>query len=189
MISLLTRWPWRGGQGQGQGQGHSKRGLSSKRGGQGLPRSSKRGGQGLPRSRSWSTEFRIYTRLHAAKNRSLLSLRKATHAAATRAWAHSSRSRAAHRLDPENHLALRDRSGLPAHRGPRQARFLLQGQRRRSPRTQAACAAAQAQGNPETKRLWKKFQQLLSLPEKDQHAFIRLINSLVGTKSDDADAA
>jgi transcriptional regulator with XRE-family HTH domain len=43
--------------------------------------------------------------------------------------------------------------------------------------------------NPETKRLWKKFQQLLSLPEKDQRAVIRLINSLVGTKADDADAA
>jgi hypothetical protein len=37
--------------------------------------------------------------------------------------------------------------------------------------------------------LWKKFQQLLSLPEKDQRAVIRLINSLVGTKADDADAA
>ena len=39
--------------------------------------------------------------------------------------------------------------------------------------------------SPETKRLWKKFQQLLTLPEKDQRAVIRLINSLVGTKSDD----
>lgn len=42
--------------------------------------------------------------------------------------------------------------------------------------------------DPETKRLWKKFQQLLSLPEKDQRAVIRLINSLVGSR-DDADAA
>jgi transcriptional regulator with XRE-family HTH domain len=34
----------------------------------------------------------------------------------------------------------------------------------------------------ETKRLWKKFQQVRSLPEKDQRAVIRLINSLVQTK-------
>jgi transcriptional regulator with XRE-family HTH domain len=44
--------------------------------------------------------------------------------------------------------------------------------------------------DPETKRLWRRFQQLLSLPEKDQRAVIRLINSLVGGRSDDdADAA
>jgi len=44
--------------------------------------------------------------------------------------------------------------------------------------------------DPETKRLWKRFQQLLTLPEKDQRAVIRLINSLVGAKGDDdADAA
>lgn len=36
--------------------------------------------------------------------------------------------------------------------------------------------------DPETKRLWKKFQQVRSLPEKDQRAVIRLINSLVQTK-------
>lgn len=42
--------------------------------------------------------------------------------------------------------------------------------------------------DPETKRFWKKFQQLLSLPEKDPRAVIRLINSLVGSR-DDADAA
>ncbi len=47
----------------------------------------------------------------------------------------------------------------------------------------------QPKQSPETKRLWKKFQQLMSLPEKDQRAVIRLINSLVGAKSDDADAA
>jgi transcriptional regulator with XRE-family HTH domain len=33
--------------------------------------------------------------------------------------------------------------------------------------------------DPETKRLWRKFQQIRSLPEKDQRAVIRLINSLV----------
>ncbi len=34
-------------------------------------------------------------------------------------------------------------------------------------------------GNAETRRLWKRFQQVTSLPEKDQKAVIRLINSLV----------
>lgn len=33
--------------------------------------------------------------------------------------------------------------------------------------------------DPEVRRLWKKFQQLLSLPEKDQRAVTRLVNSLV----------
>ncbi len=32
--------------------------------------------------------------------------------------------------------------------------------------------------DPETRRLWKRFQQMASLPEKDQRAVIRLINSL-----------
>lgn len=32
--------------------------------------------------------------------------------------------------------------------------------------------------NPEVRRLWKKFRQVTSLPEKDQRAVIRLINSL-----------
>jgi transcriptional regulator with XRE-family HTH domain len=34
-------------------------------------------------------------------------------------------------------------------------------------------------GDAETRRLWKRFQQVTSLPEKDQKAVIRLINSLV----------
>lgn len=33
--------------------------------------------------------------------------------------------------------------------------------------------------DPETRRLWKRFQQIADLPEKDQRAVIRLINSLV----------
>jgi transcriptional regulator with XRE-family HTH domain len=37
--------------------------------------------------------------------------------------------------------------------------------------------------DPEIRRVWKKFQQLLSLPEKDQRAVIRLVNSLVAAKS------
>ncbi len=32
--------------------------------------------------------------------------------------------------------------------------------------------------SPEVKRLWKKFQLLLQLPEKDQRAVIRMVNSL-----------
>lgn len=34
------------------------------------------------------------------------------------------------------------------------------------------------QMDTETKRLWAKFQQLVSLPEKDQRAVIRMVNSL-----------
>ncbi len=37
------------------------------------------------------------------------------------------------------------------------------------------------QRNPPDKRLWKKFCQVASLPEKDQRAVIRLINSLAKT--------
>ncbi len=33
--------------------------------------------------------------------------------------------------------------------------------------------------DPETKRLWKKLQQVRELPEKDQRAVIRLLNSLI----------
>ena len=36
--------------------------------------------------------------------------------------------------------------------------------------------------DPETRRLWKKFQQVADLPEKDQRAVIRLINSLSGMR-------
>lgn len=45
-------------------------------------------------------------------------------------------------------------------------------------------AAARASENAETRRLWKKFQQLLTLPEKDQRAVMRLVNSLVGAKGE-----
>jgi transcriptional regulator with XRE-family HTH domain len=34
------------------------------------------------------------------------------------------------------------------------------------------------QDDPEVRRLWKKFRQVTRLPEKDQRAVIRLINSL-----------
>jgi transcriptional regulator with XRE-family HTH domain len=36
--------------------------------------------------------------------------------------------------------------------------------------------------DPETRRLWKKFQQVSELPDKDQRAVIRLINSLAGMR-------
>jgi len=36
--------------------------------------------------------------------------------------------------------------------------------------------------DPETRRLWKKFQQIMMLPEKDRRAVIRLVNSLVQAK-------
>ena len=45
-----------------------------------------------------------------------------------------------------------------------------------------AAAAPSPARDPETRRLWKKFQQVRSLPEKDQRAVIRLINSLVAAK-------
>ena len=38
--------------------------------------------------------------------------------------------------------------------------------------------------DPEVRRMWKKFQQLLTLPEKDQRAVMRLVNSLVGAKGE-----
>jgi transcriptional regulator with XRE-family HTH domain len=43
-------------------------------------------------------------------------------------------------------------------------------------------ARHQAPEDPETKRLWKKFQQVRELPEKDQRAVIRLVNSLVAAQ-------
>ncbi|MBP9025303.1 MAG: helix-turn-helix transcriptional regulator [Phycisphaerae bacterium] len=33
--------------------------------------------------------------------------------------------------------------------------------------------------DPEARRMWRRFQQITALPEKDQKAVIRLINSLV----------
>ena len=43
--------------------------------------------------------------------------------------------------------------------------------------------------DPETRRLWKRFQQLTALPEKDQRAVVRLINSLGSGKQLDSDKA
>jgi transcriptional regulator with XRE-family HTH domain len=43
--------------------------------------------------------------------------------------------------------------------------------------------AARTQEDPEVRHLWKKFQQVLSLPEKDRRAVIRLVNSLVAGRA------
>jgi transcriptional regulator with XRE-family HTH domain len=43
-------------------------------------------------------------------------------------------------------------------------------------------AASNGKEDPQTKRLWKKFQQVRALPEKDQRAVIRLLNSLVAAR-------
>jgi len=42
---------------------------------------------------------------------------------------------------------------------------------------------AKTKDDPEARRLWKKFQQVMTLPEKDRRAVIRLINSLVAAKA------
>jgi transcriptional regulator with XRE-family HTH domain len=47
---------------------------------------------------------------------------------------------------------------------------------------------ANGHDDPETRRLWKKFQQVVSLPEKDRRAVIRLVNSLVQTRDRSAQA-
>ena len=42
--------------------------------------------------------------------------------------------------------------------------------------------------NPDERRLWKKFQRLSQLPEKDQRAVFRLINSLTSARRDGGSA-
>jgi transcriptional regulator with XRE-family HTH domain len=42
--------------------------------------------------------------------------------------------------------------------------------------------ALQQPMDAETRRLWKKFRQVMSLPERDQRAVMRLLNSLVAAK-------
>lgn len=37
--------------------------------------------------------------------------------------------------------------------------------------------------DPEVRRLWKNFQKVLSLPERDRRAVVRLVNSLVDSKA------
>ncbi len=52
----------------------------------------------------------------------------------------------------------------------------------KSVRTSQSRKATANHEDPEIRRVWKKFQQLLTLPEKDQRAVIRLVNSLVATR-------
>jgi transcriptional regulator with XRE-family HTH domain len=47
---------------------------------------------------------------------------------------------------------------------------------------EASSNGPQPRMDGKTKRLWKKFQQMMKLPEKDQRAVIRLINSLVAAQ-------
>jgi transcriptional regulator with XRE-family HTH domain len=46
-----------------------------------------------------------------------------------------------------------------------------------------ATHAVREERDPEAQRLWKKFQRVGELPEKDQRAVIRLINSLAQARS------
>lgn len=43
--------------------------------------------------------------------------------------------------------------------------------------------------DPESRRLWRKFQQMAGLPQKDQRAVIRLINSLSTAQGSEARAS
>jgi transcriptional regulator with XRE-family HTH domain len=43
-------------------------------------------------------------------------------------------------------------------------------------------APANGEDGPEARRLWRKFRQVMDLPEKDRRAVIRLVNSLVESK-------
>jgi len=40
--------------------------------------------------------------------------------------------------------------------------------------------------DPESRRLWKRFQKITSLPERDRRAVIRLINSLTSARGVEA---
>jgi hypothetical protein len=43
--------------------------------------------------------------------------------------------------------------------------------------------AAGLASSPEERRLWRKFQQVMELPERDQRAVIRLVNSLASNSA------
>lgn len=46
-----------------------------------------------------------------------------------------------------------------------------------------------SEGRPENRRLWKRFQRMESLPERDQRAVLRLINSLSASNSSRSSSA
>jgi transcriptional regulator with XRE-family HTH domain len=48
------------------------------------------------------------------------------------------------------------------------------------PQPREASKFEQVTSDPESMRLWKRFQRITLLPERDQRAFIRLIKSLTG---------
>ena len=48
------------------------------------------------------------------------------------------------------------------------------------PQPREASKFEQVTSDPESMRLWKRFQRIARLPERDQRAVIRLINSLTG---------
>jgi transcriptional regulator with XRE-family HTH domain len=50
------------------------------------------------------------------------------------------------------------------------------------PQPRQASQFEKLNSDPDSRRLWKRFQQMASLPEKDQRAVIRLINSLSEAK-------
>jgi transcriptional regulator with XRE-family HTH domain len=43
--------------------------------------------------------------------------------------------------------------------------------------------------DPKRRRLWKRFKRMASLPERDQRAVIRLINSLAGSRTQERASA
>jgi len=49
------------------------------------------------------------------------------------------------------------------------------------PQTREASKFEHVTSDPESMRQWKRFQRIALLPERDQRAVIRLINSLTGT--------
>jgi transcriptional regulator with XRE-family HTH domain len=57
------------------------------------------------------------------------------------------------------------------------------------PQPRQASSFEKVNNDPESRRLWKKFQQMAELPEKDQRAVIRLINSLSTARGSEARAS
>jgi transcriptional regulator with XRE-family HTH domain len=54
------------------------------------------------------------------------------------------------------------------------------------PQPREASKFEQVTSDPESMRLWKRFQRITLLPERDQRAVIRLINSLTGSTGAEA---
>jgi transcriptional regulator with XRE-family HTH domain len=54
------------------------------------------------------------------------------------------------------------------------------------PQSREASKFEQVTNDPESMRQWKRFQRITLLPERDQRAVIRLINSLTGMTGSEA---